>query len=75
MLETRGDSTFRLLKKGISKPVTIRKAVRTKEGSAPVCPKCGSEMRLVKPQGSDHWKAFWGCSKYRVTGCKGSIGG
>lgn len=73
MLEARGDSTFRLLGKNISKPSTIRRAVRTRERGAPVCPKCGSGMHLIKPKRSDHWKAFWGCSKYKVTGCKGAI--
>jgi ssDNA-binding Zn-finger/Zn-ribbon topoisomerase 1 len=73
MREDRGDSTFRLLKKSISKPNTSRKTIKTKENGEPVCPKCGSRMRLIKPQRNDHWKAFWGCSKYKVSGCKGAI--
>lgn len=42
------------------------------KNSAPLCPKCGSPMKLVRPKPTDRWKAFWGCSLYRVTGCKGS---
>ncbi len=73
MLEARGDSTFKLLKKSISKPNTIHRTIKVKVGGAPGCPKCGSRMRLIKPKRNDHWKAFWGCSKYNVTGCKGAI--
>jgi len=40
--------------------------------SAPLCPKCGSPMKLVRPRPSDKWKTFWGCTQYSVTGCKGS---
>lgn len=40
--------------------------------SAPECPKCGANMKLIRPRPSDTWKAFWGCSKYQMTGCKGS---
>lgn len=40
--------------------------------SAPSCPKCGSPMKLVRPQPSDRWSAFWGCTQYSVTKCKGS---
>ncbi len=43
---------------------------RTK--SAPPCPKCGSPMRLIRPRPTDRWKAFWGCTQYSVTGCRGS---
>jgi len=39
--------------------------------SAPSCRICGSPMKLVKPRSTDNWKPFWGCTKYRVTGCKG----
>lgn len=41
--------------------------------AAPECPKCGSPMRRIRPQKMDHWKAFWGCTQYPVTGCRGSI--
>lgn len=40
--------------------------------SAPSCPKCGSPMKLIRPRPTDTWKAFWGCTQYNVTGCKGS---
>ena len=40
--------------------------------SAPVCNKCSSPMKLVQPRSTDAWKAFWGCTQYKVTGCKGS---
>jgi ribosomal protein L37AE/L43A len=38
----------------------------------PVCPKCGSPMRLINPRPGNRWNSFWGCTKYKVTGCKGS---
>jgi ssDNA-binding Zn-finger/Zn-ribbon topoisomerase 1 len=73
MLETRADSTFRLLKKDSSKPKSNRKTIKSKEVvTNPSCPKCGNPMRLIKPRKGDKWKAFWGCSKYKVTGCNGS---
>lgn len=40
--------------------------------SKPVCPKCGFSMRLISPRTGDHWSSFWGCTQYKVTGCKGS---
>lgn len=39
--------------------------------SAPSCPKCGSPMKVVRPRWADKGKAFWGCTQYPVTGCKG----
>jgi hypothetical protein len=39
---------------------------------APICSKCKSPMRLIKPRPTDTWKPFWGCTQYSVTGCKGS---
>jgi len=42
------------------------------DSSKPVCPKCGAAMRLVRPMPSDTWKPFWGCTQYKITGCKGS---
>lgn len=35
------------------------------------CPRCGSPMRLLKPRPGQRWEAFWGCSQYRITGCRG----
>lgn len=72
MLETRADSTFRLLKKERSKQQSTRKTIKAKNANTPRCPKCGSTMRLIRPQKGNHWKAFWGCSKYRTTGCNGA---
>lgn len=40
--------------------------------SAPSCPKCGSPMKVVLPRPTDKWKAFWGCTQYSVSGCRGS---
>ncbi len=40
--------------------------------SAPICPKCKSPMKLIRPGYKDKWKTFWGCTQYIVTGCKGS---
>lgn len=41
--------------------------------SAPLCPSCGSTMRLKRPWLPTHtWKLFWGCTQYYVTGCKGN---
>lgn len=38
----------------------------------PDCPVCGSAMRLIRPRPGDTWKPFWGCTQFRLTGCKGS---
>ena len=48
-----------------------KKRVETTK-SAPCCPRCGSPMRVVRPRPMDKWNAFWGCTKYPITGCKGS---
>lgn len=40
--------------------------------SIPRCPKCGSAMRVVEPSSGDKWKAFWGCTLYGSTGCRGT---
>ncbi len=36
------------------------------------CPICGSPMKVVRPRSTDKWSSFWGCTKYPVTGCRGS---
>lgn len=41
------------------------------KNSTPTCPECGAEMRLVEPTAGKTWPAFWSCSNYRSTGCKG----
>jgi ssDNA-binding Zn-finger/Zn-ribbon topoisomerase 1 len=73
MLDKRADSTFKLLKKAPSRPKKKKKTIVSKKASVPNCPKCGSPMRLIKPKRGQPWKAFWGCTKYRSTGCRGSI--
>jgi hypothetical protein len=38
-----------------------------------LCPKCGAPMGLKKPRKpSDKWNPFWGCTRFKDTGCKGS---
>jgi hypothetical protein len=48
------------------------KANVASQRAAPVCPKCGAPMRLIKPRPQDTWKTFWGCTQFQRTGCKGS---
>jgi hypothetical protein len=36
----------------------------------PLCPICGSPMKLIIPRTGQRWKKFWGCTKYRSEGCK-----
>jgi hypothetical protein len=43
------------------------------ESSKPACPICGAPMRRIRPRRDDQWKEFWGCTQFKVTGCKGSI--
>ncbi|WP_243294165.1 HNH endonuclease [Geothrix mesophila] len=61
-----GSSSASLKRKPRKEKVEITK-------SDPVCPKCGSLMRVIKPHSNDRWKAFWGCTQYSITGCKGSL--
>ncbi len=42
------------------------------DSKRPVCPTCGADMRIVRPRPSDKWKPFWGCTQFKITGCKGS---
>jgi hypothetical protein len=72
MLETRSHSVFRSLTKVKKNAKKRKKSKRTKKSISPSCPKCGHQMRLIKPKPGQHWKAFWGCTMYRQTGCKGS---
>jgi ssDNA-binding Zn-finger/Zn-ribbon topoisomerase 1 len=55
----------------IAKRKRHREKVET-SNSAPTCPKCGSPMKLIRPRPVDRWSAFWGCTQYAVSGCKGS---
>lgn len=59
--------------KGAKVSIRRKEYQRKKEAdtSKPVCPKCGSPMRLIEPGRGVRWKAFWGCTQYRVTGCNG----
>ena len=50
---------------------SLLKMVELKK-SAPSCPKCGANMKLMRPRPADSWNAFWGCTQYSATGCKGS---
>ena len=56
--------------------VARRKAHRAnveREKTAPQCPRCGAPMRLKRPWKPTHtWAPFWGCTRYDVSGCKGS---
>lgn len=40
----------------------------------PRCPRCGAEMVLIDPlvEGRTDFEAFWGCSEYSDTGCRGT---
>lgn len=40
---------------------------------SPKCPECGAGMRMVKPRQGQRWKAFWGCTRYKAGGCRGSL--
>jgi len=74
MLSSRTNNTFRMLssakKKSSNKPRKTIKTIASED--KPTCPKCGSPMRLISPRRGQHWKAFWGCTKYQTTGCRGS---
>lgn len=74
MLSSRTESTFKSLssstKKGMN--TSVRSHKTTKKEDKPICPKCGSPMRLIRPRPGQSWDAFWGCTMYRITGCKGS---
>ena len=59
--------------KKVKKKRKTRKKAESLANVQPICPKCGSPMKLIKPRPHDSWKAFWGCSKYRITGCKGNM--
>lgn len=43
------------------------------EVGAPLCPECGSPMvKRYAKRGSNQGNAFWSCSRYSETGCRGS---
>lgn len=73
MLSLRADSTFSALSAASNKrktkaTITIR-TINAEE--KPVCPDCGSPMRLISPRPGQKWSKFWGCTKYQSTGCRG----
>lgn len=72
MLETRADAAFRMLKRASLKAKADHKTIKTVVDTIPKCPKCGSPMRFIKPKQGAQWDAFWGCSKYKTTGCNGA---
>ncbi len=75
MLSSRTDGVFSSLSAAKrtgntgKKKQTIR---NIKPEEKPLCPKCGSPMKLVMPKPGQQWDRFWGCTKYWSTGCKGS---
>lgn len=77
MLSLRTDSVFSSLSgmRSKSKSATPKKkqTIKTmKTVEIPLCPKCGSPMKLVIPRTDQKWKKFWGCTKYWSEGCRGS---
>jgi hypothetical protein len=48
------------------------KGVKDRRKQQPICPICGAPMRMVRPRQGDDWKAFWGCTLYKVNGCRGT---
>jgi len=74
MLSNRAESSFKNWKTNrVPTESKKKKTIRAKNEKAPTCPKCGSAMFLLKPRQGQQWKAFWGCSKYRSTGCRGKV--
>jgi len=45
------------------------------DDQGPICPKCSSKMTYYAAKDKDgkHYGAFWGCSQWKATGCKGSV--
>lgn len=72
MLEARSDSVFYVLKKTMSEPMAKKRTISSKHSTNPKCPLCGSAMRFIEPKDGQRWKEFWGCNRFRTTGCKGS---
>jgi DNA-directed RNA polymerase subunit RPC12/RpoP len=79
MLENRKAAAFKSFTSNPSKMKEQQKRGRASATSAAnistitprSCPRCGNPMRLVKPRPGQRWEAFWGCSQYRITGCRG----
>lgn len=75
VLSSRTENVFSALssaskaKRTSKKSKTLRDII-TEEN--PLCPICGSPMRLKTPKPGQQWKAFWGCSRYYTEGCRGT---
>lgn len=69
MLSTRKDKVFSALNSGQKRKL---KKAKKKAIEKSRCPKCGGNMRLIKPRRGQEWKKFWGCTNWRITGCKGT---
>lgn len=73
VLATRADSLFSALRSAPHRSRSAKETIKSKtRRPAPECPKCGSPMKLIRPRPGQKWKPFWGCTKYSITGCKGS---
>jgi ssDNA-binding Zn-finger/Zn-ribbon topoisomerase 1 len=75
MLSSRTGNVFSSLSDVKKAKSTSKKKQTIKNVQAekkPLCPQCGSPMKLIKPKPGQRWKKFWGCTKYWSTGCKGS---
>jgi len=77
MLSSRTNTVFEAISSSRkAKAKTKRKKTKTikdiKAEEKLLCPMCNSPMRLMKPKPGQRWKKFWGCTKYRSDGCKGS---
>lgn len=73
MLSERTNATWGIWSsEAVAKKRKAHKAQVELKKSAPSCPKCGANMKLMRPRPADSWNAFWGCTQYSATGCKGS---
>jgi 5-methylcytosine-specific restriction endonuclease McrA len=75
MLSSRTGNVFSALSSSprTKKKSKKQKTIKTRQTEdKPLCPKCGSPMKLISPKPGQQWKKFWGCTKYWSEGCKGS---
>jgi ssDNA-binding Zn-finger/Zn-ribbon topoisomerase 1 len=75
MLSSRTENVFSALsaqRKSKTKSKKSRTIKTIIDEERPICPKCGSPMKLITPKPGQKWKKFWGCTKYWSEGCKGS---
>ncbi|MDP8209141.1 MAG: HNH endonuclease signature motif containing protein [Candidatus Electryonea clarkiae] len=76
MLSSRTSNVFSALsssKKSKTKSKKPKTLKNIREEDKPLCPKCGSPMKIIAPKKGQRWKKFWGCTKYWSEGCRGSI--